>query len=125
MSENTYFKEWMEAWNSNDPENLLSFYHDEIFYKTPIISQTIKGKDEFRTYLNVFFSETPTWRWKFIQYFKTKEDRYFVKWKATSKLNGKVVEEEGLDILEFVDQRIIVHEVYFDKSKIMDHDLNL
>lgn len=125
MSENFYFKEWMNAWNSYDVEELLSFYHEDVFYRDPVISRGLKGKETFRTYLEKFLTETPGWVWEFQQYYKTKDDRYFVKWKATVHIEGRLVVEEGLDIIEFYDQRIILHEMYFDKSKIITHEVRI
>ena len=119
MSENSFFKDFIESWNDPNPEYLLSFYHDDIFYKDPITSKGVKGKKALREYLLDTDDNISRWTWEFSQYYKTKDDRYFVKWKATVQIYDRLVIEEGLDIIEFYDHRIILHEVYFDKSKIL------
>ncbi len=120
MSEKFYFEELMDAWNDHDPEKLLTFYHEDIFYRDPVASKGVQGKEKFEEYLKHFLRDTEKWEWKFTQYYKTKDDRYFVKWKAIVHLQDEVVVEEGVDIIEFYDQRIVLHEMYFDRSKILN-----
>lgn len=53
----TFAGEWQENWNSHDLERILTHYHDDVTFSSPMIAKftgdasgTVRGKNELRTY---------------------------------------------------------------------------
>ena len=52
-----FTNEWLEAWNSHDIESILSHFHDDVVFSSPLAQRIIdssdgyvRGKDDLRTY---------------------------------------------------------------------------
>lgn len=110
-----FFKDWLGSWTGNNPEKLLEFYHDDIFYLDPAFPQGMKGKEALRKYLVKLLAKNPDWTWELVEFHKDQQ-MYFVKWKATIPEKGSV---NGLDIVGFCNGKIAVNEVYFDPSILL------
>ncbi|MHA1611018.1 MAG: nuclear transport factor 2 family protein [Promethearchaeota archaeon] len=116
---------WLAAWSGNQPQNLLTFYHEEILYRDPGCPQGLQGKIALEGYLEKMLTHNPDWTWKLVELFPTSIGFNF-KWKANIPLrhekppNTDSVEEIvefGMDIVEIRDGQIVRNEVYFDRTK--------
>jgi len=52
-----FTNEWLEAWNSHDIEAILSHFHDDVVFSSPLAQRIIdssdgyvRGKDDLRAY---------------------------------------------------------------------------
>lgn len=101
-----FFKDWLSSWTGNDPEKLLEFYHDDIFYLDPFYPQGLKGKEALKNYLVKLLAKNPDWVWELVS-FQKDQQMYVVKWKSTIGM--------GHDLVGFCNGKIAVNEVYFDR----------
>lgn len=118
MDHSAFIKEWLNAWtgagDAQAVEKLLHFYHDEFFYADPAIRGGISSKEELADYFDRLLQRNPHWVWEAEEIIPT-PGGYTLKWKATIPVNGDVLTEYGLDILEIRDGRISRNEVFFDR----------
>lgn len=109
-----FLSRWLASWSGNQPQNLLGFYADKIFYSDPAHPDGIKDKSQFETYLTKLLGRYPDWHWELVSYDQLSPRRLYVKWKMTFRPGMKPV--YGVDYLEMQDGLIARNEVYFDPS---------
>ncbi len=110
----TFFENWLSSWSGGKPDKLLNFYHQDIFYRDPYLIGGVQGKENFEKYLKKLLLANPNWKWSLLEFYPSAENIFTVKWRATIPTQKKEVQEEGLDIVEIKDKKIIRNEVYFD-----------
>lgn len=108
---------WLASWTGNQSEKLLSFYHEDAFYRDPAKPDGLWGHQQLRPYFEKLLARNPDWVWKTLQIFPT-EKGFALKWEAKIPVVGETVTETGMDIVEIKDQKIIRNEVYFDTSRL-------
>lgn len=109
-----FAKNWLSSWTGNRPQELLEFYHEDIYYQDPAFPSGIQGKENLGKYLTKLLAKNPDWIWELDSLYES--DKFtFVKWKAT--INGKIV--TGLDLIQMKDGKILRNEVYFDPSILL------
>jgi hypothetical protein len=71
-----FAREWLEAWNRQDLEAILSHYAEDVELTSPFVVQvlgdpsgTIKGKDNLRMYFSMGLSMFPDLQFHLIQVF--------------------------------------------------------
>ncbi len=109
---------WLPAWTGNNPEKLIEFYSDDVFYVDPAVPQGIKGREPLLVYFEKLLTKNPNWVWTAIEIFPT-ERGFHLKWLAKISIESKVVECVGVDIVELCDGLITRNEVYFDRSALL------
>ncbi len=112
-----FLERWFAAWTGNDPDGLLEFYAEDVFYSDPAFRGGLQGHD-LRRYFTKLLAANPAWEWKLLEVFPT-ERGCTVKWQARIPTPGGIVEEEGLDIVEIRDGKITRNEIYFDRSRLL------
>lgn len=113
-----FLNQWLAKWSGNKPQELLAFYHEDIFYRDPAFPQGLSGKEALGKYLVKLLARNPEWRWELTHFDQVNEERYYVKWKAVIPVGDETTVEEGLDLLEIKDGLILRNEVYFDTAKM-------
>ncbi len=114
-----FASKWLPAWTGNDPEKLLSFYSDDVFYLDPTIPGGAKGKEELRQYFNKLLSNNPDWIWTQIEGIPMK-DGFLNKWHALIPVGSINVECIGLCFVQFNSNgKIRRNEVYFDTHELV------
>src|SRR5574341_1205737 len=70
----TFAREWIESWNSNNLDRILSHYSDDFEMTSPFIvglmqepTGTIKGKENVRAYWARAFERIPDLRFELIE----------------------------------------------------------
>ncbi|MFW9799197.1 MAG: nuclear transport factor 2 family protein [Candidatus Thorarchaeota archaeon] len=114
-----FCKEWLSAWTGNQPEKLIEFYTKDAFYKDPANPNGLKGHDEILPYFRKLLERNPEWKWEVVEVYPTKNGFTF-KWRAEIPVGSKVIEEEGVDIVEILFRKISRNEVYFDRTKWLE-----
>jgi steroid delta-isomerase-like uncharacterized protein len=105
---------WLAAWTGNQPEALLRFYTPDAYYADPANTNGLKGHEQLAAYFGKLLKRNPGWEWKVVELFETKGG-FTLKWQASIPVPGKVLELEGLDIVELRDGHIARNEVFFDR----------
>ena len=118
MDLNAFVKEWLQAWTGSGAvdaaDKLLAFYHSNVFYADPGAREGIKGKEQLAKYIAKLLAKNPHWVWEAEEIIPTAQG-CTLKLKARIPMNGEVITEYGLDILELKDGLICRNEVFFDR----------
>ncbi|MFW9926882.1 MAG: nuclear transport factor 2 family protein [Candidatus Thorarchaeota archaeon] len=110
--------EWLAAWTGNQPEKLLTFYHEDALYIDPANKEGLKGHHEIRKYFEKLLAVYHDWTWEPIEVFPINTGA-IVKWKCSIPVAHEIINEIGLDIVEIKDRLITRNEVYFDRTKLV------
>ncbi len=108
----------LEAWNTQDVEQVVGCYTDDLVYLDPNLDEPIRGRDAMRRYLTRLFDGwRMTWRAREILPLG-EEDGAAVRWDATlrSAAGGETVEATGLDLVILEGDRVARNEVFFDRA---------
>ena len=54
---------WLPAWTGNDPERLISFYTDDVFYSDPALPRGVRGREALLAYFRKLLGRNPDWVW--------------------------------------------------------------
>lgn len=112
---NQFVTEWLASWTGGNSEKILTFYHDDIFYRDPAHPQGISGKANFKKYLDKLLAKYPDWKWEVVSLEEGVNGRFYLKWRATIL----DFQEEGMDLIEMKDGLISINEVYFDPTRMI------
>ena len=117
MSDNLeeFINDWLDTWTGNQPDELLRYYHKEIFYLDPANPNGIYGQENLKEYLKKLLGHNPNWTWKAKEVIPTKKG-CVLKWEAQIPIADDIITTEGLDIIEIKEQKIVRNEVFFDRS---------
>jgi hypothetical protein len=113
-----FCEQWLAAWTGNNPDELLSFYHDDALYADPAHRDGLTGKDAIRKYFIRLLDVYRDWRWKPVEVFPI-ETGAIVKWECKIPVGPETLHETGLDIVELEGSLIIRNEVYFDRTRLV------
>lgn len=113
-------KQFIEAWNTQDVEEVLACYTDDVVYRDPNTQGTVEGADAMRRYLTKLFAG---WQmcWSVRDLYPLADGNgASVLWRASFRpIDGdKTVEVEGMDIVLLRDGRIAHNEVQFDRAAL-------
>jgi steroid delta-isomerase-like uncharacterized protein len=109
---------WLPAWTGGDPESLLAFYTDDVFYRDPAVADGVRGKEALRVYFGKLLGTFPNWVWT--QTHSTPIESGFLNhWHAEIPVNDEVVACEGVCTVRLRDGLIERNEVFFDRSKLL------
>lgn len=112
-----FCQSWLESWTGNNPDLLISFYSDDVYYRDPARPNGLKGREELYSYFKKLLAKNPNWIWKPLEVIPTSKG-FTLKWRAQIPVGAKEVQVEGLDIVEVEDAKIIRNEVFFDPSPL-------
>jgi hypothetical protein len=114
-----FASKWLPAWTGNDPEKLLSYYSDDVFYLDPSIPNGVWGKEKLRFYFNKLLANNPNWIWTQIEGIPM-ENGFLNKWHAVIPVGPKNIERIGVCLVQFnSDGEISRNEVYFDTAELI------
>ena len=114
MDLDLFCKQWLAAWTGNRPEDLRKFYTEDAFYRDPAMPNGISGA-ELLPYFKKLLARNPNWKWDVVEIFPF-ENGCCLKWKANIPIGNEMIQEIGLDIVEFKGEKISRNEVYFDRT---------
>ena len=58
-----FAERWLPAWTGDDPERLVAFYSDDVFYSDPAIPRGVRGRDPLLAYFRKLLARNPNWVW--------------------------------------------------------------
>ena len=109
---------FLDAWNSQDVENVIGCYTEDVIYIDPNTRGQVKGHEALRHYLRKLFAAwTMTWVLREAYLFGDGNGCAAL-WHATFKKTGgdKVIEADGMDLVLMRGDRIKRNDVYFDRT---------
>ncbi|MBL7684707.1 MAG: nuclear transport factor 2 family protein [Deltaproteobacteria bacterium] len=109
--------DWLSSWTGNQPQQLLSFYASQAYYRDPAKPEGLRGHAQLKPYLEKLLAKNPNWIWTAQEIIPT-EKGFTLKWKAQIPKASEIIIEEGLDLVEIENGKIIRNEVFFDPSKL-------
>lgn len=110
---------WLAAWSGNRPDTLIEYYSNDIYYRDPVKSEGLQGKDQLFAYFKKLLAKNVNWVWKPKEIIPT-ENGFVLKWIANIPTESSLVTVEGLDIVELQGMKITRNEVYFDRSILLN-----
>lgn len=112
---------FLDAWTSQDVENVLACYTEDLRYCDPNTRGTVVGRDAMRRYLTKLFAAwNMTWARREVFELKHAPGVSFL-WHATFRRHGgsQLVEADGMDLVILRGDRAERNEVYFDRTALL------
>ena len=120
-----FTEKWLPDWTGNNPEKLVDYYSNDVFYLDPGIPEGVKGKDELLNYFKKLLAQNPKWIWTQIEAIPL-EQGFLNKWLAKIPVGEKTIECIGICFLQFDGQgKIRRNEVYFDRTELVSEIFRL
>ena len=108
-----FVERWRAAWNSREPDRILSLCTADVAWDDPVFAQPLQGREEVRTYLGSLFAAFPDLELVLAEPFESVAgDRLAVFWDREGTMLGRMapigfhptrqrVAFDGLDLLDF------------------------
>jgi hypothetical protein len=109
---------WLPAWTGNQPERLVAFYTDDVFYCDPAIPAGVRGRAALLVYFRKLLARNPEWVWMHRGSIPIL-DGFLNFWHATIPAGGRVVDAEGVCTVQLRDGLIYSNQVFFDRSDLL------
>ncbi len=114
----TFCQGWLKSWTGNKPEELITFYTEDAFYRDPAKPKGLRGRTELLTYFRSLLRHNPSWVWEADEIFPI-EGGFVLRWRASIPAGRIVIRETGMDIVLVEKGLITRNEVYFDRSSLL------
>lgn len=107
-------KAWNDAWNSRDASKLAAFFTDSGTYYEPDLAEAVSGKTGIEGPAKRTWDDWPDVSFDIVS--TTIEDpRVVLEWRSAAKhKSGKILNLEGVDVLEWDGDKISAARVYYD-----------
>jgi len=82
---------WLEAWNAHDLDELTTLIAEDLLWADPVmIGQYVRGRDEFRRYVDTFWTGFPDITFEAIAppFIGVESMRMMVRWRMVGTLTG-------------------------------------
>ncbi len=109
---------WLAAWTGNDPERLVSFYTDDVFYVDPAIPNGVSGRAALLSYFKKLLGYNPHWVWTHRGSVPL-EKGFLNKWRASIPVGNRTIEVDGACTVQLRDGLICSNEVFFDRFELL------
>jgi hypothetical protein len=114
----SFAEKWLPAWSGNQPERLVSFYTDDVFYSDPAVPRGVRGREELLAYFTKLLGRNPRWLW--VQRGSLPlQDGFLNFWHASIPVGARVVEAEGVCTVQLRGGLIYSNQVFFDRSELL------
>ena len=113
-----FAERWLPAWTGNDPERLVSFYTDDVYYSDPAIPLGVCGRESLLAYFRKLLARNPNWVWTQRGSLPL-ADGFLNEWHASIPAGSAVVEVDGVCTVQLRAGLIYRNQVYFDRSALM------
>ena len=113
-----FAERWLPAWTGNDPERLVSFYTDDVYYSDPAIPAGVRGRERLLTYFRKLLGRNPNWIWTHRGSIPL-ADGFLNEWHASIPAGGTLIEIDGVCTVQLRSGLIYRNEVYFDRAALL------
>jgi steroid delta-isomerase-like uncharacterized protein len=118
-----FFAEWQRAWSAGTDE-VLRHVTDDIEYWDVTLREPLRGREEYRTYVDGFFAAFSEIEWSLREPVIEEGERVAEPWRCRAlnsgplwiglPATGRRLETEGTDIFEFRDGKVCREHSYYD-----------
>jgi steroid delta-isomerase-like uncharacterized protein len=128
----TFVEEWLAAWNSHEPEQLLALMTDDIVYDDSSWPTTMRGHADVRAFLDYVWTAAPDLRFELRDgpYVHSGEPKAAFWWDGygthTGPLEppgfaptGRAIRLDGADFHEYRDGKVARLRIVFDMAGVM------
>ena len=109
---------WLPAWTGNQPERLVSFYSEDVFYADPAIPHGVRGRQQLLDYFRKLLAHNPRWVWTYRGSIPL-ADGFLNKWHASIPVGDRSVEVDGVCTVQLRGGLIYSNEVFFDRAALL------
>jgi hypothetical protein len=113
-----FAERWLPAWTGNQPERLVSFYTDDVFYSDPAIPAGVRGRPALLAYFTQLLARNPEWIWVHRGSIPIR-DGFLNQWHASIPVGERVIEATGVCTVQLRNDLIYSNEVHFDRSELL------
>jgi hypothetical protein len=113
-----FAEKWLPAWSGNRPEQLASFYAEDVFYADPGVPAGVRGRDALLAYFRRLLARNPRWVWTHRGSLPL-AGGFLNLWHAAIPVGDRVVEVDGVCTVELRDGLICSNQVFFDRSELL------
>jgi hypothetical protein len=113
-----FAERWLPAWTGNDPQRLVSFYSDDVFYCDPAIPAGVRGRPALLAYFTKLLARNPDWVWTQRGSIPL-ADGFLNLWHAAIPVSGGKLEVDGACTVQLRDGLIYSNQVFFDRSELL------
>jgi hypothetical protein len=113
-----FAQRWLPAWTGNDPERLVAFYSDDVFYSDPAVPRGVRGRDALLAYLRKLLARNPDWVWTHRGSIPL-ADGFLNEWHASMPVGSERIEVDGVCTVHLRAGLIYRNMVYFDRSELL------
>jgi hypothetical protein len=113
-----FAERWLPAWTGNDPERLVAFYTDDVYYSDPAMPAGVRGRDALLVYFRKLLARNPAWVWTQRDAIPM-HDGFVNLWHASIPAGTGVVEVDGLCTVQLRGDRIYANRVFFDRAALL------
>ena len=113
-----FAERWLPAWTGNQPERLISFYAEDVFYADPAIPDGVRGRQKLFDYFRTLLAHNPRWVWTHRGSLPLAEG-FLNKWHASIPVGDRSVEVDGVCTVQLRDGLIYSNEVFFDRAELL------
>lgn len=110
---------WLNSWSGNQPEKLLDYYTEDVFYSDPARPKGLSGKSSLREYFVKLLAKNPDWKWARTRLFPN-EEGFTLRWTAKIPRAKDSISISGMDRVVLRDSKISRNEVYFDPRSLFE-----
>ena len=109
---------WLPLLTGNRPEELVTVFTEDVFYRDPARPDGVQGKPALLTYFRQLLAAFPDWVWTVVDVWPT-EGGFTLGWRVKIPVGANVIEETGMDIVLVRDGLIARSEVSFDGTMLL------
>lgn len=123
------YRDWCEAWNTDQVEKVLSYVTDDIVYEDVPMARVSRSKGEMKAFATEIFTGFPDFKLE-VKSFLASGDRASAEWVMTGtflgeiqsaglKPTGKSFSVRGVSIAELRGEKITRHTDYYDGATLL------
>ena len=113
-----FAENWLPAWTGNNPGKLAAFYTEDAFYSDPTLPNGVQGKAGLLHYFSKLLSDNPDWIWTHTGSIPLKNG-FVNEWHASVPVGEKIIEIDGICLVQLRDSLIYRNQVYFDTLELI------
>ena len=116
----SFCKRWLKDWSTLEPEVVLPYYDEEVYFWEPAVGKGIRGSKAFKEYLVKIRARFSQANWELKELFPI-EGGFVFSWEArlTQAKTGAEEGVHGLELVMFRGEKIVRNEVYYDRTPLL------
>lgn len=110
-----FAKRWLPAWSGNDPDRLIGFYSEDVYYRDPMVAGGILGRVRLAEHFKTLLARNPDWEWHHIHAVPL-HNGFLGYWLMQFPDQPHLQPMYGISVVKLKDGLIYRNEIYFDRT---------